>query len=400
MGREVNRLTAVKVTRLAARGLYHDGQGLYLRVSPTGARSWIFRYTLHGRTSDLGLGPLSAVTLAEARQRAHELRRLRYAGADPRAHQRRPAPAAGVSFSECCERYIEIHGQNWGAKHLDAWRSTLRQVFPVLGDRAVAEITADNVIEALAPLWKSKRETAGRVRGRIEAVLDYAKAAGLREGENVARWKGHLAHLLPAKPSEKLHFRALPYRDVPKFMEKLRRTNVIGARCLEFIILTAARLAEGQGALWSEVDMTTGIWTVPAARMKAGRSHQVPLSTDVLALLREQAKLRRGDLVFAGMREGRPVSSAGLLNLVRQVAGDNVTIHGFRSAFRTWVAEKTDHPRELAEAALAHVSGDEVERAYQRGDMIDKRRRLMDAWADYCAKPAAGAAVTPIRGVR
>jgi integrase len=381
MGREINRLTSLKVARLTARGLYHDGQGLYLRVGPTGTRSWIFRYTLHGRTSDLGLGPLSVVTLAEARQRAQELRRLRYSGTDPKAHQRRPVPAGGTPFRECCERYVETHGQAWGAKHLETWQQTLRQVYPVLGDLPVATITTDKVLEALTPLWRTKRETAGRVRGRIEAVLDYAKAAELRDGENVARWKGHLAHLLPAKPSEKIHFRALPYRDVPAFMAKLRRTPGMGAKCLEFIILTAARLGEAQGATWDEIKGAT--WVVPAGRMKAGRAHHVPLSKAALALL--EAQLRRGDLIFWGARDGRPVSSAGLLNLVRQVAGDTVTIHGFRAAFRTWVAEQTDHPRELAEAALAHVAGNEVEQAYQRGDMLERRRALMEEWSRFCS---------------
>jgi integrase len=404
MGRTLNRLTSVGVNKLKAAGMHADGGGLYLRISDAGNKSWIFRFTDGGKLRDMGLGSINTVSLAAARKRAAECRELRQQGVDPITHQRaslataRASQAKSLTFKECAERYIASHESGWRSrKHHQAWTSTLRaHAYPVLGDVPARMIDTPLVMQALSPLWKDRVVTASRLRGRIEAVLDWAKVAGYRDGENPARWCGHLDHLLP-KPRKVRgveHYTALPYQDVPAFMARLRANNSMAARLIEFTILTASRLGEARGALWSEIDGDT--WTAPAERMKSGREHRVPLSRAAVALLKQMREIKRGDLIFYGMRDG-PVAGVTALMLAKQIAGGPVTIHGFRSSFRDWCAEQTNFPREIAEMALAHAVGSDVERAYQRGDLLERRRKLMDAWGEFCGKPSAGGKIVAIR---
>jgi integrase len=396
MGRALHRLSAVGIGKLGP-GMWNDGHGLYLRVSGTGTRSWIFRFTLGGKTRDMGLGATGVVSLASARKRAQELRELRQRGIDPISHHHastaaaRVARAKSISFREAAERYAASHEAKWTRKHHGVWVGTMRDyVFPVLGVLPVGVIDTSLVMQVLEPLWRSKTETGSRVRGRIEAILDWARVAGLRDGQNPAAWKGHLAHMLPRRsqvqPTE--HHKALDYRELPAFMFKLRGDSSMNARLLEFVVLTAARLGEARGAVWDEIDFATATWTVPAERMKMSRQHRVPLSNDAVALLRDLQAIRRGDAVFAGRDYGRAAGETATRTLVRQLTGQNITIHGFRSSFRDWAGEQTNYPREVAEMALAHAVGAAVERAYARTDLFDKRRCLMGEWADYCAKPS------------
>jgi integrase len=392
MGRALHRLGAVAVNKLGP-GMHNDGHGLYLRVSETGTRSWIFRFTLGGKTRDMGLGGTAVVSLASARKRAQELRELRQRGIDPISHQQasmaaaRVVQAKSVSFREAAERYIASHEATWTRKHHADWVGTMRDyVFPLLGVLPVSVVDTSLVMQVLEPLWRNKTETGSRVRGRIEAVLDWARVAGLRDGQNPAAWKGHLAHMLPrrsqVRPTE--HYKALDYREVPEFMSKLRGDSSMNARLLEFVILTAVRLGEGRGTTWDEIDLVAATWTVPADRMKMSRPHRVPLSSAAVTLLRDLLAIRRGDAVFPGRDFGRAAGATATRALVRQLTGQPITIHGFRSSFRDWAGEQTDYPREVAELALAHSVGSDVERAYARTDLFDRRRLLMQAWADYC----------------
>jgi integrase len=393
MGRALHRLSAVSIGKLGP-GMHNDGHGLYLRVSDTGTRSWIFRFTLGGKTRDMGLGATSVVNLAAARRRAQELRELRQRGIDPITHQHasvaaaRVAQAKSISFREAAERYVAAHEAKWGRKHTGGWIGTLRNhVFPTLGALPVSVIDTALVVQVLEPLWRGKTETGSRVRGRIEAILDWARVAGLRDGPNPAAWKGHLSHMLPRRsevtPVE--HHIALDYRKVPACMAKLRGETSINARLLEFIILTACRLGEARGATWNEIDLAATTWTIPAERMKMSRPHRVPMSTAAVVLLRELLAIRRGDAVFLGRDFGRTAGATATRALACQIAGERISIHGFRSSFRDWAAEQTDFPREVAEQALAHVIGSEVERAYARTDLFEKRRALMQQWARFCS---------------
>jgi integrase len=404
MGRTLNRLTTVKVQKLKAPGMHADGGGLYLRIAPTGTRSWIFRFTQAGRLRDMGLGSVNDVSLAAARRRAGECRELRAQGADPITHRRasiayqRASDAKSLTFKECAERYVASHEVGWTPRHTQDWANSLQaHAYPILGDLPVRIIDTPLVMQVLGPVWKDKIVTAGRVRGRIESILDWAKVSGLRDGENPARWRGHLDHLLPAgaKAHKVEHHVALPYRDIGAFMARLRENSSMAARCLEFAILTAARRGEARFAVWDEIDFDAKTWTVPAARMKSRREHRVPLSKPALALLKDLWATRPGQHIFYGMRSG-PVAGITVLMLTKQVGGA-VTIHGMRSAFRDWAAEQTNYPREVAEMALAHAVGDAVERAYARTDLFERRRKLMEAWAAYCSKPAAKGEVVPIR---
>jgi integrase len=376
--------------------MHNDGHGLYLRVSDTGTRSWIFRFTLGSKTRDMGLGSTSVVKLAAARKRAQELRELRQRGIDPIAHQHatqaaaRVVQAKSISFQDAAERFIASHEAKWAPKHHRNWVGTLRNyVFPVLGPLPVSVIDTAAVLHVLEPLWREKIETGSRVRGRIESILDWARIAGLRDGQNPAAWKGHLSHMLPrrsqVRPVE--HHAALDYTRLPAFMAKLRSETSINARLLEFVILTAVRVGEARGATWDEIDFASATWTVPGGRMKMSRVHRVPLSSPALALLRDLLTIRRGDHIFAGRDFGRTAGATATRALAKQIAGENISVHGFRSCFRTWCAEQTDFPREVAEMALAHAIPNAVEAAYRRGDLFDKRRRLMEAWAEFCGKP-------------
>jgi integrase len=383
MARARERLTARAVETKKVPGLYLDGQGLHLRVTKAGTRSWIYRYRIAGKAHDLGLGPYPLVTLAEARERATAQRKLRLDGHDPIA-TRQAARAKAVSFRECAERYIAAHQAGWkNPKHRAQWPSTLETyVYPVFGELPVAAIDTGLVARAIEPIWNTKPETAGRVRGRIESVLDWAKARGYRDGENPARWKGHLDNLLPARSKVRRveHHAALPYPEIAGFMAELRRQDGTAARALEFLILTAARTGEVIGARWSEIDIPQRLWTVPASRMKAGREHRVPLSDRAVEILGQPGE--PDARVF-------PLSNMALLMLLRRMGRGKLTAHGFRSTFRDWAAERTSFPAEVAEMALAHTVADKVEAAYRRGDLFQKRRGLAEAWARFCSMPAA-----------
>jgi integrase len=417
-GKTPGRLTAVGVKALVAAGkpgAHADGGGLYLRIVAPGSAKWTLRYMLAGRAREMGLGAYDAAgqrgfTLAEARAAAEDPRRLVREGIDPIARREADAEAAAaraaaaeaeaMTFRTVAELYIGAHAPGWrNGKHRAQWITTLdAYAFPHLGDLPVSTIETADVLACLTPIWTDKPETASRLRGRIERILDYAMARGWRTTANPARWRGHLANLLPrrSKVAPVRHHAAMPWRDVPGFMGRLRRARGLGARALEWTILTAVRTGEAIGARWSEIDMETRVWTIPAARMKAGKEHRVPLSDAALAILTELAPLRpeEGDgFLFPG-RAGRPISSMTMAMMLRRMGHADLTVHGFRSAFRDWCEEATSTPHAVAEAALAHAIGDKVEAAYRRGDLFRKRALLMQQWADYCGR--APAAVLPI----
>lgn len=382
-----NRLAAIFVAR-AKPGQHSDGKGLYLRVSPSGSRQWVFRFTVPGggRVTEMGLGSANSVTLAEARRLADEARREVAAGRSP-VEARREAAKATIgkpTFGQCALGYIAAHEASWrNAKHRQQWRSTLETYCTAIWDKPVDAIDTEAVLSVLQPLWQSVPETASRLRGRIEAVLDAAKAQGHRHGENPARWRGHVDKLLPKRQKlSRGHHAAMPYFVLPAFLARLREREAVAALALEFTILTAARSGEVLGARWSEIDLEAKVWTVPAARMKGGREHRVPLSGRAVWIIERLAEVRSSDFVFPGQRSGKGLSGMAMEMVLRRMKSD-VTVHGFRSSFRDWAGDATSFPRELAEAALAHVAGDETERAYRRGDALEKRRGLMQAWADY-----------------
>ena len=407
MARVTYRLTAIEVEALKRRGLYPDGDGLYLRITGTGTKSWIYRYSIDGRLRDMGLGPLASVSLAKARKLAAECRRQRSDGTDPikareaeRAAQKL-ALARTTSFKECAERLIAAHEAGWrNAKHRQQWRNTLgTYAYPVLGHLPVGAVDTGLVMEVLEAIWTRKPETAGRVRGRIEVVLNWAKANGLRSGENPAAWRGHLDQLLPARAKVRRvkHHPALAYGELPAFMHELRAKDGISARALELAILTASRTGEVLGARFDEFDLDARLWTVPVERMKGGKAHRVPLSPRAAAIVKEAAEVRLNEYVFPGWKQGRPLSSMALLMLLRDLR-TGITTHGFRSTFKTWASETTSFPDHVSEAALAHASADKVRAAYARGDLFEKRRKLMGAWATYCGgKPLSLAEVVPLQ---
>ena len=413
MARAIGRLTALKVEKAKRPGMYADGAGLYLRVTPEGARNWVLRYMLDRRPRWMGLGPLSLYSLAEARARALDARRKRHEGIDPiearraeRARQRLDA-AKAVTFKQCAEVYIDSHRAGWrNEKHKYQWSATLQTyAYRVIGDLSVQAVDTGLVLKVLQAIWTSKPETASRVRQRIESILDFAKVRGWRDGENPARWRGHIDKLLPARSRVRQvqHLAALPYGDLPGFLASLRTREAIAARGLEFLILTAARTGEVIGARWNEVDLHDKVWTVPASRMKAHREHRVPLSARALAILQEMLAARHGDAgnahVFPGHKPDTGLSNTAFLMLMRRMGRGDLTAHGFRATFKTWVSERTSFQNEIAEAALAHVIGDKVEQAYRRGDLFEKRRRLMQQWATFATAPAQERQgnVTPLR---
>lgn len=389
MGREVNRLSSRKVQTLTDPGRYADGDGLYLVVDAAGAKRWVLLYRLAGRRREMGLGPLGRVGLAAARDRANEARSLIVGGVDPIEARRTPpdeAPGAALTFGQSAEIFMADRESVWrNAQHRWQWRQTLEHQTAGLWEVPVAEVSTDMVLAALRPIWHTKPETARRLRGRIERVLDAARAAGHRSGDNPARWRGHLEAILPrAKRLSRGHHPALPYARVPAFIATLRTRPAITARALEFVILTAARSGEVRGMRWSEVDPIAAVWTVPAARMKMKRPHRVALSPAALAVLADRSFDTSGpdEVIFPGPRGGM-LSDMAFEALLRRADATEITTHGFRSSFRDWAADETDHPREIIEGALAHLVGDETERAYRRGDALEKRRLLMDHWAAF-----------------
>lgn len=407
-----NRLTARAVAAATAPGKYGDGAGLTLVVRPDGRRDWRLRFMVAGRAREMGLGGAADVTLAEARAAAAKARALIAAGQDPidarRAETGVQTAARARTFAQVAEAWLAAHESSYrNAKHRAQVRTTLAvYAFPTLGAMPVAAVTTGDVLAVLRPVWQRAPETASRLRGRIEAVLSYAKALGWRDGQNPAAWRDNLDHLLPAtgRVARVRHHAALPWQDMGAFWGALAPERGIGAAALRFTILTAARSGETRGATWAEIDLAGAIWTVPGERMKAGREHRVPLSDAAVAVLRAIAPFRQNDrpdaLVFPGARRGGPLSDMSLTAVLRRMGRRDLTVHGFRSTFRDWAAEATAFPRDVAEAALAHTLRDKVEAAYRRGDMLDKRRRLMAAWADYCAQTGGDAEavnVTPIR---
>lgn len=406
MSRTVSRLSALKVAQMRRPGMYADGDGLYLQVTSPTARSWIFRYSRSGKKHEMGLGPFHAISLAEARDRARICRRQLVDGIDPlaaRASERaRTATndAKAMTFDQCAAAFIKTHAAGWKSSvHHMQWETTLATyVSPVFGSLPVQAVDVGLVMKALEPIWTTKSETAARVRGRIESVLNLAKARGYRTGENPALWKGHLDQLLPARSKVKAvkHHVALPYVQIAEFMEDLQRHDGAAARALEFAILTAARTGEVIGARWTEIDFAAKIWIVPAERMKSNREHRVPLSSAALKILARLEKSQVSDYVFTG-RNGGSLSNMALLMLLRRMGHADLTAHGFRSTFRDWAAEKTSSQAEVAEVALGHVVGDKVVLAYRRGDFFEKRRRLMDQWGEYATGPQASSKVISLR---
>jgi len=399
--RETNKLAALNLKRLRP-GLHGDGGGLWLQVTPNRqGRSWVFRYSFNGRAREMGLGSLNTIGLAEAREHAKQCRQLLKGSpttppVDPIEHRRALDNAAKLAatkaktFKGCAQAYMAAHQGGWrNPKHAAQWPATLgTYVFPIMGDLPVDAIDTALVTKVLEPIWQTKPETASRVRGRIEAVLDWAKTAGYRHGDNPARWRGHLQNLL-MKPSSAAkaarrskgrgeHHAALPYRDIGAFIAELRQHEGVAARALEFAILTAGRTNEVLGARWEEFT-DEQIWTVPAERMKGAKEHRVPLSRPALAIVKKMAQSRDGDFVFPGDNPGRPLSNMSMLMLQRRMGRGDLTTHGFRSTFRDWAGDCTNFPREVIEMALAHTLGDKVEAAYRRGDGFQKRRLLAEA---------------------
>jgi integrase len=386
---QMARLTALKIDKTKKPGVYADGGGLYLRVTPEGTKNWVYRYQLNGKARWMGLGPVALCGLQDARGKALDARRLCQEGVDPidardarRASERLEA-AKVITFQECAEAYVKAHRVSWrNAEHQRQWETTLTDYAnPVIGALPVAAVDTVLVMKILDPLWARIPETASRLRGRIESVLDWAKVRGYRDGENPARWRGHLDKLLPKKSKIQKHHNALPYAELPSFMATLREQESVSHRALEFAILTAARSGEVFGATWDEIK--DNVWTVPSQRMKAGKEHRVPLSDRALALLGPRGE----GFLFPGKWPDRPLTETALLKLLQRMGRGDVTTHGFRATFKTWAEEQTNFAPHIVEAALAHVNADKVEAAYQRGDLLERRRALMNHWADYCNSP-------------
>ncbi len=406
MPRALEKLSPAEVKNTNKPGMYGDGGGLWLHVGPNAldengkptktGKSWIFRFMMDGKAREMGLGPVHTIGLSEARDKARDCRKLVLEGVDPleskqAARKAKKAEAAkAITFEKCAEKYIAANRAGWSnAKHADQWSATLSTyVFPIIGNLAVSEIETGHVTKILEPIWTAKPETASRVRGRIEAVLSYATTHGWRAGENPARWRGHLENVLPkkSKVAKVEHHAALPWREIGSFMETLGAENGIAALALRFTILTAGRTGEVIGARWSEIDLENKVWTVPAERMKAKKEHRVPLSAQALAVRTQLDALRvdGAEYVFPGAKEDMPLSNMAMLVLLRRMKRDDLTAHGFRSTFRDWAAE-TGQPSDIAEAALAHTLGSKVQAAYQRGDLLDRRRKLMEAWGGFCS---------------
>ena len=400
MARALKKLNARQVATLNREGRHSDGGGLYLVVGPGASRRWAFLFRWRGKLKEMGLGSLASVSLADAREKAGEARRNVADGRNPIEDRRAQEAAqdAGTTFGAFADDLMKglAHGFR-NEKHRAQWAMTLTTYAAPLRSMKLDEIATSDVLAVLQPLWQTKAETASRLRGRIERVLDAAKAKGLRSGENPARWRGHLDALLPARHRvTRGHHAAMPYEDVPAFIGRLRASESVSALALEFAIFTAARSGEVLGARWDEIDLDAKLWTVPAARMKAGREHRVPLTARALAILQTVEKVRTAEHVFPGQQRGKSLSIMALAMVLRRLNLENVTVHGFRSAFRDWAGNETSFSREIAESALAHAVGDMTERAYRRSDALERRRELMDAWSRYCGM-GPSAKVIPLK---
>lgn len=414
-GVRADRLTAMAVAKAKEPGLYPDGRGLYLQITPRGALSWIFRYRYGDKRRDMGLGPLKLVTLAGARAKADDARRLLKERVDPlearkmgRAEQVRATKAAeaeAMTFEAAATACIEDMRSGWrNEKHADQWMATLKlYAFPVIGNVAVANVDSAQVLRIVRPIWTKKTETASRVRGRIETVLDWAKANGYRGGENPARWRGGIGESLPkrSKVKQVRHFPALPYAQMGTFMQALQKEGGTSPRALELLILTAARTGEIINAIGEEFDLSAKVWVIPGERTKQGREHRVALSDAAVKLLKT-LRPQNGKFLFpTSANRNEPLSDNAMLVLLERMERGHITVHGFRSTFRDWAAEQTNFPGEVCEMALGHAVGDDTEQAYRRTDLLEKRRLLMEAWAKYCATPSqAKGKVTAFRGRR
>ncbi len=389
MAQQHHRLNARTVETIKTPGRHADGGNLYLNVTASGARSWVFMFTRDGRQREMGLGPLRDVSLAKARVIAAQHRQALLDGVNPLSAREAVVVVVKPTFGAFADKLITTKESQWrNAKHRAQWRSTLATYAAKIAAKPVDSITTADVLACLTPIWMPKPETAARVRGRIEAVLNAAKAEGLRTGDNPAAWRGHLDHLLPKRSKlSRGHHAALPIDDTPAFIGRLRELDAMSARALEFIVLTATRTGEALGATWAEIDLASATWTIPAARMKAGVEHRVPLSDRAIANLNALAAVRTGDHVFPGAKRNAALSNMALLMTLRRL-GVAVTTHGFRSTFRDWASERTNFQSDVCEMALAHTIPNRVEAAYRRGDLFEKRRLLMAAWAAFC-EPAA-----------
>lgn len=393
----MGKLTVKEIEGIKEPGKYDDGDGLRLVVRASGAKSWVLRYQLHGKRREMGLGSLDNVSLKRARAETGVQRKLILQGVDPVTERQRiqreqktimqRKKVEKVIFSDVADDYIQAHREGWrSAKHAQQWENTLRQYAdPVIGDKAPCEITTDHVLEILRPIWLEKPETASRVRNRIELVLDAAKARELRKGENPARWRGHLDKLLPkrSKVRQVKHHNALPWAELPEFIQEVSKREGLAFRAMELAILTATRTSEVLGATWDEIDFSAKAWTIPGERMKAGKAHRVPLASPVVVLLKSLPRVDDNPHLFPGQRKGRSLSNMAMLMALRRIERGDLTVHGFRSSFRDWAGEATPHPRDVCEQALAHSLGDSVEAAYRRGDLFEKRKSLMADWAAY-----------------
>lgn len=393
MGRKAKDLAPLAIGKLQTPGMHFVGHvsGLALRVSDTGARSWILRIMVGGKRRDIGLGAFPEVSLAAAKDAAKTTREQVRQGIDP-VEARKAAQAvlraervSHTTFEEASKQYISAHEGGWkNGKHIAQWRTTLEAyAYPVIGKIHVRDVALDHILKILEPIWKDRTETASRLRGRIERVLDWAKTRGLRVGDNPARWKGNLDTLLPApgKVAKIKHHEACDWREAPVFLSELRQIDTVGAKALEFLILTNVRSINSRGATWREIDLKQAVWTIPAERMKAGKEHRVPLSKAAIALLKQLARSDSNDLLFPNTK-GQPLSDMALGMILRRMK-KNFTVHGFRSTFRDWAGETTAFPREVIEHAMAHQLKDKAEAAYARGDLFTKRVRLMEGWADF-----------------
>ena len=422
-------LTVKRVERLKQKGRFADGGGLYLQVNESGSKSWVFKYERTLRDGNgqpkrkehmMGLGGLATFGLAEARERARLLRQQIKDGIDPLAAKRTAkaerelAAAKALTFAQAAQAFYAQHEGQWrNRKHAAQFLSTLSTfAFPVIGNLSVAAIDTGLVLKVLeqkvnaergypaGPLWQARSETASRLRGRIESVLGWATVRGYRQGDNPARWRGHLSEALPARSANGKveHHAALPYAELPAFMADLRKREGVAAQALEFTVLTAARTGEVIGARWDEIDLKAGVWTVPAGRMKAGKEHRIPLSSRAVELLKDLYREDGNDFVFIGSQAGSGLSNMAMTTVLRRMGRGGITVHGFRSTFRDWAAERTNFPNHVVEQALAHTISDKVEAAYRRGDLFAKRAQLMAAWAKYCEAPeSTHAAVVPMR---
>jgi integrase len=416
MARQMNKLSPLQVNRISTPGWHGDGGGLWLQLTPPGSRSWVFRYTLQGKQKVLGLGATHTISLAEAREKARKLRQQLLEGIDPGEARKATKEAAAlarakrITFDECVKAFIDSKKHEWtNLKHTAQWEATLTAYCsPHIGKLDVSDVDTDLVLKCLKPIWTDKTETASRVRQRMEAVLSYATTAGHRRGENPARWKGHLEHLL-AKASRVAKVRnhpSLPWARMPAFMRAIAPMDGNAALALQFAILTACRSGEVRGATWGEIDMEKAIWTIPPERMKAKKEHTVPLSPAAVDVLKRVVRFEDEELVFPGAKRGSQLSDMSLAACIKRMndkeliwtdeQGVAIVPHGFRSTFRMWAAEASNFPREVAEHALAHQLPDKVEAAYQRGSQFTKRIKLMEQWAAWCTSPATKGNVATI----